>query len=88
MRSRIYRWYGELDSVDPDLHRDELGDSTKNFLLKLDEIEDRVCKVTVPSAYSEGLYALRLHIGMLRGKLQHTVRGNASTEDTGTSDIV
>jgi TRAP-type uncharacterized transport system substrate-binding protein len=87
MRSRIYRWYVELDSVDPDLHRDELGDSTKKFLLKLDEIEDRVCKVTVPSAYSEGLYALRLHIGMLRGKLQHTVRGNASTDDTGTSDI-
>jgi hypothetical protein len=46
--------------------------------VKLDEIEDKVCNVTVPPSYSNGLYALRLHIGMLREKLRRSA--NKATE--------
>ena len=75
-RRRIYRWYSELDAVDPDLNKEELVDNLQEFLVKLDEIEDKVCNVTVPLSYSEGLYALRLHIGMLREKLRHSAQEN------------
>jgi TRAP-type uncharacterized transport system substrate-binding protein len=73
-RRRIYRWYSELDAVDPDLNKEEVSDSLQEFLVKLDEIEDKVCNVTVPPSYSNGLYALRLHIGMLREKLLQSAK--------------
>ncbi|MEH6581305.1 MAG: TAXI family TRAP transporter solute-binding subunit [Halioglobus sp.] len=76
-RRKIYRWYSELDAVDPDLNREEAAESLQEFLVKLDEIEEKVCNVTVPPSYSEGLYALRLHIGMLREKLRHGVENDS-----------
>jgi len=81
-RRRIYRWYSELDAVDPDLNKEEVAASLQEFLVKLDKIEENVCNVTVPPSYSEGLYALRLHIGMLREKLRHSAQKNAPPEGT------
>jgi TRAP transporter TAXI family solute receptor len=42
MRRRIFRWYSELDAVDPDIHREEVAESLQAFLVKLDEIEEKV----------------------------------------------
>jgi len=38
-------------------------------LLMLDNLEEKVSNISVPSAYSEELYSLRLHIDMLRNKI-------------------
>ena len=40
------------------------------LLPKLDELEHRVEKVSVPLSYAEELYALRGHIDLVRKKLQ------------------
>lgn len=81
MRRRIFRWYAELDVVDPDIHREEAAESLQALLVKLDEIEEKVSQVAVPLGYAEGLYALRVHIEMLRNKLRHAAqRGETSGE--------
>ncbi|MBC2713563.1 MAG: hypothetical protein HGJ94_21960 [Desulfosarcina sp.] len=69
MRSKIYRWYAKLEAVDPKVHKKDLPARLDDYLLKLDLIEDQVSNISVPLAYSEELYALRLHIGMLRNEL-------------------
>lgn len=71
MRSRIYRWYARLESVDPKV---SLGNETpriNRYLEELDEIEEQVAKISVPLAFSEDLYHFRLHIEMLRDKLKN-----------------
>jgi len=81
MRSRVYRWYSELDAVDPETHKEEVAESLQEFLVKLDEIEEKVSNVTVPLAYTSGIYALRVHIQMLRNKLRQAAqKGGTSIE--------
>jgi TRAP transporter TAXI family solute receptor len=70
VRSRIYRWYSRLEAVDPDAHKEELSQYSDEYLEELDRIEDKVTRISLPLAYAEELYALRLHIDMLRKKLQ------------------
>ena len=69
MRSRIYRWYSELETVESEINREDLTANLDEYLLILDNLEDKVSNISVPSAYSEELYSLRLHIDMLRNKL-------------------
>jgi len=69
MRSRIYRWYSELETVESEINREDLTVNLDEYLLILDNLEDKVSNISVPSAYSEELYSLRLHIDMLRNKL-------------------
>jgi len=69
MRSRIYRWYSELKEVDPEIQKDFVAERLEEYLAKLNEVEKQVSNISVPPAYAEGLYDLRLHIEMLRTKL-------------------
>ena len=69
MRSKIYRWYSKLEAVDPKVHKDDLPEHRDDFISALDLIEEQVSTISVPLSYSEELYALRLHIGMLRDEL-------------------
>ncbi|MBT8443339.1 MAG: C4-dicarboxylate ABC transporter substrate-binding protein, partial [Gammaproteobacteria bacterium] len=82
MRRRVYRWYRELEAVDPDFHQEDVAASLPECLAKLDEIEAKVSAVAVPPGYSAGLYALRVHIDLLRKKLQRAAQRG---EDTGAS---
>ena len=69
MRSRIYRWYSELKAVDPEIQKDFEVDRLEEYLAKLNKVEKQVSNISIPPAYTEGLYDLRLHIEMLRNKL-------------------
>ena len=69
MRSRIYRWYSELEAVDSKMNKEDLTDSLGEYLLLLDNLEEKVSNISVPLAFSRELYSLRVHIGMLRNKL-------------------
>ena len=87
MRSKIYRWYSELDAVDPETHKEEVAESLQEFLAKLDEVEEKVSNVTVPPAYSNRLYALRAHIQLLRNKLQQAAQKGEASVDSNDDDI-
>ena len=72
IRSRIYRWYSELEAVDPEIHKEDLTANFDEYLSMLNNLEEKVSNISVPPAYSEELYSLRLHIDMLRNKLYST----------------
>jgi TRAP transporter TAXI family solute receptor len=70
VRRKIYRWYHELHAIDIQ-HPDQASAAELAELLqRLDVIEEEVRKVKVPLSYSDELYNLRLHIGMLRNRLR------------------
>ncbi len=65
IRSRIFRWYGQLRAVE-----EAQGQRPADELLKeLVEIEKGVERVAVPLSYADELYSLRSHINMVRRKL-------------------
>ena len=69
MRSRIYRWYSELEAVDLGMNKENLTASFDEYLLMLDNLEEKVSNISVPLAFSRELYSLRVHIDMLRDKI-------------------
>lgn len=69
VRSRVFRWYGELREVE---ERAEAGEATPQLLEELKTMEAHVEKVIVPLSYADELYALRNHIELVRQKLLKT----------------
>ena len=67
IRSRVFRWYGQLRDVED---RAKSSANRSELIEELDELEDRVSHITVPLSYADELYALRSHIDALRQKLQ------------------
>lgn len=71
VRSRVYRWYDDLQALDPrraDVEPDV--DSVESRLGALDELEADVNRVSVPLSYTDELYHLRSHIAMVRRDLE------------------
>lgn len=69
VRSRVYRWYGELRAVEQawESAQDEQRETVRADLLRrLDEIEEQVNHISIPLAYADGLYGLRSHINIVR----------------------
>lgn len=67
IRSRVFRWYGQLRDIEDRLAREPGSAST--LLGELDQLEGHAEKITVPLSYADELYALRNHIEMVRQKL-------------------
>ena len=70
VRSRIYRWYRVLDKIDHALAKRGAATDLGTLRDELDHIEDEVRQVTVPASYRDDLYHLRVHIDMLRTKIE------------------
>ncbi len=66
IRSRVFRWYGQLRAVEHAQGRRPRAE----LLAELDQIERRVEEVNVPLSYADELYALRTHIQGVRQRLQ------------------
>lgn len=66
IRSRVFRWYGQLRAVEQAQGRRPAGE----LLAELDDIDRHVSQVTVPLSYADELYALRGHIQAVRLRLQ------------------
>ncbi|MFC4931753.1 TAXI family TRAP transporter solute-binding subunit [Massilia sp. GCM10023247] len=76
VRSRVYRWYGELRAVEQaweDVQEGQdasrLGIVREDLLRRLDDIEDSVNHISIPLAYADGLYGLRGHINIVRQRV-------------------
>ena len=68
IRSRIYRWYREVLTLDKSVFQQ--GTDIHHAIAELDAIEREVSKVSVPLSFAEELYDLRLHIALVREKLE------------------
>ena len=67
IRSRIFRWYGQLRNIEERLA--EQSEPPSALLSELEELEAHAEKVTVPLSYADELYSLRNHIDLVRQKL-------------------
>lgn len=92
VRSRVYRWYGQLREVEsavdgaaagnsgeapPEADLDR-SESRARQLARLADIEAKVNRLVVPLSYADELYTLKLHIDRVRAK----VLGEASYRAT------
>ena len=72
IKSRVYRWYGQLRSVEQALDEAEGDDRRKicaELLKRLDDIEERVNRMSIPLAFADSLYGLRSHINFVRQRV-------------------
>jgi TRAP-type uncharacterized transport system substrate-binding protein len=76
IRSRIYRWYGQLRDVEKQTQVPQTERSARleqDMFERLDEIEDKVNNLNVPLSHADEVYHLRSHIAMVRAKLKSKV---------------
>ena len=72
VRSRIYRWYGELRTVEQvieevaPLQREQVY---AEQLQRLSQIEERVNQISIPLSFATELYGLRSHISFVRNRV-------------------
>lgn len=71
IRSRVFRWYAELRSIEHRFFEKGSDPASVGALLEqLDQLEARVEHVVVPLSHTDELYALRGNIDLVRKKLQ------------------
>ncbi len=68
-RRKIYVWYSDLREIDQRLFSGLSSAETDQELARLKDIEYQLAHVDVPLSYMEEFYHLRLHLGMLQGRL-------------------
>jgi hypothetical protein len=81
VRSRIYRWYGQLRRVEQAV--EEASPALRagvyaQQVARLDEIEHRVNRLTIPLSFAEELYGLRSHIHFVRKRIDWLAQTPAS----------
>lgn len=70
VRSRIYRWYREVEELDPAMTENRERTDLEENVERLNHIEKQVSQIFIPLGYRDELYDLRMHIDMLRRKLK------------------
>lgn len=81
IRSRVYRWYGQLRTVEQALEgaTGERRDAVcRDLLARLDQIEEMVNQISIPLAFADGLYGLRSHINFVRQRVRNTLAPDAA----------
>jgi len=81
VRSRIFRYYRALLGVEARLHEDPTPEEIERSRDHLDDIEDRLGHVSVPLAYADMLYRLRLHLQFVRERLDEVATGPDDREE-------
>jgi hypothetical protein len=67
IRSRVFRWYGQLRDIENRIQAQQ--EDPALLAQELEQLDERVGKVSVPLSYADELYALRNNIGTVRRKL-------------------
>jgi hypothetical protein len=66
-RRRIYRLYSELKHLEDEMFYAAVrGGGHKDFIERLNRLEDQASHLSVPSAFKPLVYGLRLHIDIVR----------------------
>jgi len=66
VRSRVYRWYGELALLERDVQSHQAPFPIDKWLRDLDRIEHAVEDIKVPTSLASEAYTLRGHVDMVR----------------------
>lgn len=83
IRSRLYKWYGQLRAVEQALEQVHTLDPAQRTqcceaqLERLNQIEELVNQISIPLSFADGLYGLRSHIHFVRQRVLD-LRGSLS----------
>ena len=80
VRSRVYRWYGELALLERDVLSHQAPFPIEQWLQDLDRIEHAVEDIKVPTNLASEAYTLREHVEMVR----RTIMAKAGTRAPAT----
>jgi TRAP-type uncharacterized transport system substrate-binding protein len=72
VRSRVYRWYGQLRTVEQVIEDVPPGKRATVYpeqLQRLKEIEEKVNQISIPLSFADELYRLRSHINLVRKRI-------------------
>jgi TRAP-type uncharacterized transport system substrate-binding protein len=75
IRSRVYKWYGQLRAVEQALEQAQAGEPAQRTecyetqLARLNQIEELVNQISIPLSFADGLYGLRSHINFVRQRV-------------------
>lgn len=81
VRSRVYRWYGELKYLELQAATDPAARSREQWLAEVQRIEDEVNRIRTPLAFADFVYTLRLHIAFVRERLVARLARPADTAE-------
>ena len=73
VRARLFRWYRELSKVEAESTGSPDRERVRELMNRLGAIEEGVARTRVPLLYSDYAYNLKLHIDLVRTKLQRLV---------------
>lgn len=92
MRHRVFRLYGELKALEIELEHPALRADAQQIAARLDRLEERVRKLAVPASFAHMLYTLRVHIRLVRervegasGSAESSLRGSADDPNRSTA---
>ena len=80
VRMRVFRWYRVLRSVEAEARKEPSAERVRELLSQLAEIEDHVSRTRVPVTYSDYAYNLKLHIDLVRLRLERIASGVTSKQ--------
>ncbi len=75
VRSRIYRWYGELKLLERDIDGRKGTLPIEKWLADLDRIQRAAEHIKTPASFASESYTLREHIGFVRRAVLEKARG-------------
>jgi hypothetical protein len=79
IRWRIFRMYGELRRLEEaGESRSPAAGSIDDLAKELDRLEEKAHRLPVPQFYADVLYTLRMHIALVRERLERTEKAAAS----------
>jgi TRAP-type uncharacterized transport system substrate-binding protein len=76
-RRRVYRLYSELKRVEDEMSFPTFHRNRRDLIERLDRLKDRAMRLSVPTSFKPLVYALRLHIDMVRQEAQKTMSANS-----------
>ena len=66
VRSRVFRWYGELALLEREVARHQGRAPLEDWLARLDRIERAVAGIRMPASFASEAYTLREHVELVR----------------------
>jgi TRAP-type uncharacterized transport system substrate-binding protein len=69
MRSKIMRLYEEMRLIESEMEAQGHGHDASFINAKLDQLDQRANRLSLPTTYASMLYGLRSHIDLIRGRL-------------------
>jgi TRAP-type uncharacterized transport system substrate-binding protein len=70
IKSRIYQRYGELKFIEAEVEADPTRQTRAEWLKRVDAIEHDVNRLPMPLTFSDMVYTLRAHIGLVREAIE------------------